>query len=384
MEAYIADIAVFLPNAPVDNDKIEKILGKIAGLPSRTKKIILKNNGIKQRHYALNLDTGVATHTNIDMIKNAIDQLVKQTGVSISDIELLACGTSSPDQILPGQAIMVHGKLPESKAIETVSTSGICLSAVKSLKYAVMSVALGLAKKSIATGSESASSYMRAGMFENKDPNPGPDDPDNTPYFSFEADFLRWMLSDGAAACLVTDKPISDKLSLRIDWIDILSQAHRKEACMFSGAVKQKNGELKGFREFDSLHEAVAEGAFPVKQDAKILNSDIIKVIIDDTLQPLVKKYDLQPENIDWFLPHYSSEYFRQKVYDQMAKIGFEIDFDRWFTNLTSKGNTGSASIFIMLEELLHSSKLQKGQTILCMIPESGRFSCGYMQLTVV
>ena len=56
---------------------------------------------------------------------------------------------------------------------------------------------------------------------------------------------------------------------------------------------------------------------------------------------------------------------------------------ERWFTNLETKGNTGSASMYIMLEELFHSDKLKIGETILCYIPESGRFSTAFMLLTV-
>jgi 3-oxoacyl-[acyl-carrier-protein] synthase-3 len=67
-----------------------------------------------------------------------------------------------------------------------------------------------------------------------------------------------------------------------------------------------------------------------------------------------------------------------------MEAIGFSIPPGRWFSNLTSKGNTGSASIFIILEELFHSGRLRKGERLLCMIPESGRFSMAYMLLTVV
>ena len=37
-----------------------------------------------------------------------------------------------------------------------------------------------------------------------------------------------------------------------------------------------------------------------------------------------------------------------------------------------------------MLEELFHSTRLKAGDRILCMIPESGRFSVAYMMLTAV
>ena len=67
-----------------------------------------------------------------------------------------------------------------------------------------------------------------------------------------------------------------------------------------------------------------------------------------------------------------------------MTAIGFQIPYDKWFTNLITKGNTGSASIFVIMEELFHSGKLRTGQKVLCFIPESGRFSMAYMMLTVV
>ena len=57
---------------------------------------------------------------------------------------------------------------------------------------------------------------------------------------------------------------------------------------------------------------------------------------------------------------------------------------ERWFTNLKYKGNTGAASIFIMLDELFKSGKLKAGQRILFMVPESARFTFACMHLTVV
>jgi 3-oxoacyl-[acyl-carrier-protein] synthase-3 len=91
----------------------------------------------------------------------------------------------------------------------------------------------------------------------------------------------------------------------------------------------------------------------------------------------------MQPGDIDWFLPHYSSNFFRERVHASLVAGGFEIPFERWFTNLSTKGNTGSASMFIILEELVRSGRAKLGQRVLCYVPESGRFSTGFMHLTV-
>jgi len=45
------------------------------------------------------------------------------------------------------------------------------------------------------------------------------------PEIAFEKDFLRWMLSDGAGAALVQSQPNPERLSLRIDWMEMVSLA---------------------------------------------------------------------------------------------------------------------------------------------------------------
>jgi 3-oxoacyl-[acyl-carrier-protein] synthase-3 len=110
----------------------------------------------------------------------------------------------------------------------------------------------------------------------------------------------------------------------------------------------------------------------------------VIPTLVGKILPEVVTKHGLKAGDIDWFLPHYSSHYFREPLRQQLQEIGFAIPEDRWFTNLASKGNTGSASFYIMLEELFASGRLRKGERILGFIPESGRFSVGWILMTVV
>jgi 3-oxoacyl-[acyl-carrier-protein] synthase-3 len=67
-----------------------------------------------------------------------------------------------------------------------------------------------------------------------------------------------------------------------------------------------------------------------------------------------------------------------------MLDAGFGIPQEKWFTNLTWKGNTGSASIYIILEELVSSGRAKRGDRVLCFVPESSRFSFALLHLTVV
>lgn len=382
MEVYITDIAAFLPNGPVGNEEMEGVLGLINGLPSRTRKIILRNNGIHTRYYAIDPTTGATTHTNAQLAAEAVRRLAPYPGFTVADIELLCCGTSAPDQIMPGHASMVHGEVGGSPC-EVASTAGVCLSGIACLKYAAMSVALGLSKNAVATGSEQSSSYMRARMCGTVQPERA-EKLTRQPALAFEADFLRWMLSDGAGAVFLAPTPTPDRLNLKIEWIEVLSHANAMETCMYAGAVKREDGSLMGWREFASAAEAVENNALLVKQDAKLLNEQIIPVVVSRSLPRFIEKYHLKAAEIDWFLPHYSSEYFRPIIARLMQEIDFEIPAERWVSNLADKGNTGSASIYIIMEELFKSGRLKKGDRLLCFIPESGRFAVGYMLLTVV
>ncbi len=382
MDVYITDIASFLPNSPVDNDTMEQVLGMVNQIPSRTRKIILRNNKINKRYYALDPKTGAITHTNAQLAAEAIRNLKPCDDFTTADIECLCCGTSSPDQFMPGHASMVHGEL-KNRACEIVSTAGICLSGLTSMKYAFMNVAMGLVKNAVACGSENSSTFMRSQFCGPVDPAKA-EELENLPMLGFDADFLRWMLSDGAGAMFMTPTKPSTGIALKIDWIEIISHADKYETCMYAGANKEENGNLTGWREYSTLAESLSAGAMLVKQDVKLLNQEIMPVSTEGSLATLVKKYGLNPQDIDWFLPHYSSDYFRKILYEHLEKINFTIPYEKWFTNLYEKGNTGAASIYIIMEELFKSGKLKKGEKLLCYIPESGRFSIGYMMLTVV
>jgi 3-oxoacyl-[acyl-carrier-protein] synthase-3 len=191
------------------------------------------------------------------------------------------------------------------------------------------------------------------------------------------------MLSDAAGAVLIENAPRPDGLSLKIDWIDYISYANELGACMYMGAKKLEDGSLKGWREVENPDEVYQESYFAVQQDVKLLGENVIPYG-GKGLSIVRAKRNLDSDKINWFLPHYSSEFFREPTHNEIAKAGVPIPYEKWFTNLTTKGNTGSASIFIMLEELLYSVPLQKGETIFCLVPESSRFSYAYIHLTVV
>ena len=376
-EVYITRLAKFLPNKPVEDEQMEQFLGMIDGKPSKARRIILRNNQITTRYYVLN-DEGVPTHNNAQLTAEAIRQLFDRN-FTIQDLELLACGTTSPDQTLPSHASMVHGELGV-KPLEIISPSGSCATGMHAMKYAYLAIKSGDKHNAACSGSELFSTMMRARNFEMETEKLHL--LDQHPILAFEKDFLRWMLSDGAGAALLQNKPNPDGLSLRIEWIDSISFANQLETCMYAGGEKLEDGKIKSWKEFDP-EDITGKSLFFLRQDVKLLGEHIYQMS-NIFLSDIVKRRNLDLNEIDYFLPHISSEYFRNRIDADSKEKGVHIPQEKWFTNLVRLGNVGSASIYFMLEELFHSGSLKKGQKILMGIPESARFSYVYGLLTVV
>ena len=339
---YITRSAAALPNAPVENDAVEAILGQVGARPSRARRVVQRNNGIRRRYYAIDPATGERSHSNAALTAQAIRGLLGN-GFALEDIACIACGTSNADQLLPNHAVMVQGELG-APACEVVATAGVCLSGTTALKYGWMSVLSGCSRNAVVTGSEVASMVLRAQNYPNAE-------------LTFDEDFLRWMLSDGAGALLLEPAPRRG-LNLRIEWLDLFSYANELPTCMSMGA------DLR------------------LKQDVRLLNEAVVDYTLVKPLQRVVAKRALSAGKVDWFLPHMSSEYFRRPVADGLARAGLPVPQERWFTNLVSVGNIGAAAIYLMLDELLRSGRIRAGQRLLCFVPESGRFSSGFLYLS--
>ncbi|MFS4493078.1 beta-ketoacyl-ACP synthase III [Maribacter sp. 2308TA10-17] len=374
-DVYINRIAKFLPNDAVENEQIEERLGFINGKPSRAKNIVLRSNQIKSRHYAID-KKGNVTHNNTQLTTEAI-KLLCDADFKLDDIELLSCGTSTPDQLLPAHASMVHGILKGGN-MEVNTVSGVCCAGMNALKYAYLSVMTEQVSNAVCTGSERVSTWIQSTAYENEIAHLG--DLESNPILAFNKDFLRWMLSDGAGAMLLENAPKGD-LSLKIEWMEGFSYAYEMETCMYAGGEKKADGSMKPWSEF-STEQWGKESVFSIKQDTKLLGDNILVKGVD-SLKKAITKNGIKADDITYYLPHISSYFFKDGLYKEMEKQGVHIPFERWFLNLERVGNMGSASIYVMLEELFASGNLKKGDTILLSVPESARFSYTYAYLTV-
>jgi len=373
--AYINKIASYLPNSPINNEEMEDYIGLIGGKPSRVRSIVLRQNGIKTRYYGLDKEHKI-THSNAQLAKEAVEGLFMNKAIP-TDVTLLACGTSTPDQLLPSHASMIHGELGNFP-MEIFSSAGVCLTSLQALKICYSNILAGLHEKAVCVASELTSPAL-VSKFYDPEYEVTHNSPDKDPYMAFEKDFMRFMLSDGAGAVLVQDHPEGDH-PLKIEWIEMTSYANELPTCMFMASELQPDGCLKSWKEY-TPEEIKERGVLVGKQDIRQLKKHIIRYWVNH-IEAVLSKHNVKAEEIDYVIPHVSSMFFYEKLNDEIAARGITLTKEKWFTNLISVGNIGSAAIYVALDELIRTKEIKQGQKILLLVPESGRFSYGTVLLT--
>lgn len=370
-DAYLTGLGTFLPGSPISNDEMEEYLGKIGGRPSRARARILKQNGIRSRHYAIDRNQRTLFR-NSQMAALAVRAALERAGRTLEEIDFLAAATTQGDLLVPGFGSMVHGELA-GPPCEVATLHGVCASGMVALKNAWLQVRAEGRQVAVACASELPSRVFKASRY----------DAQRAEGLPFDAEFLRWMLSDGSGAAVVQPQPRARGLSLKIEWIEISSHAGQNEVCMYAGANKSPAGELgPSWLDYPSFEAASREGAINLKQDVRLLDR-MVKLGVEGFFA-LIDAGRLDPHRLDWLVVHHSSELFRGRIFELLQKGGLRIPEERWYSNLSTCGNVGSASLYVLLDGLCRERPLAPGQQILCMIPESGRFIRSYALLTVV
>lgn len=366
---YVESAGFFMPGEPVPNERLDAFIAPVNRFSERIKRRILAENGIRQRHYAID-ERGGTLYSNAQLAAGAIRDCMQRCNARLADASLLVSGSSGGDVVMPGFANMVQGELA-APPMETTSVHGICAAGVSAVQVAAQGVELGAHHRALAVASELPSRLFKRSRYAVE----GYD-------CDFDSHFLRWMLSDGAGAVLLSDGAPSlggsSGLRLRLQWTHHRAFSGDYPVCMQLGLTQDGQ---RGHFEFGSWAEAEKGGALSLRQNLRLL-PHLFDIGIHEYAE-LVRDGWVEPERVDHFLCHYSSAKFIPVVEELMRKAGLAIPRERWYSNLAWRGNTGAASILVMLAEFLRTQQPQPGARIFCYVPESGRFTAAYMMLTV-
>ena len=356
---YITSMGSYLPGNPVENEDIYQYLGSVMG-EGRVRNKILAVNGIESRHYALDTRQN-PTHTIYELASRAVKKCLAEQGEA-AGIDYLSAGTTYAPILAPGLASLLHDQLSRdnvlSHSVEINSNSGICSSGAQAIVNAARAVKAGESKGAICVGVEQSSIGLRSKAFRTVYDIPTILRNVRKSKW-FMSVFLRFMLSDGAGAFLIEEQPGEKGLSLQVNWTYSRSFANEAPLCM------------------------------KLESDPVMLSQDV--TVLAKYMAPLSKKsveaalcqYGETLDCYNMVLPHMSSYYFEPTMKKIMAELSPNREIPYW-TNLRTAGNTGAASIFIMLDEYMRTQPVRAGDRILLFVPESGQFNYVLISLTVI
>ena len=148
---------------------------------------------------------------------------------------------------------------------------------------------------------------------------------------------------------------------MRVDWTHALSLANQAPLCM---KLENRNSLLS--------------------QDVSILSKHLFstaKAFLEDAF----RKHNDSVDAHTIVLPHMSSFFFRRKMERIIAERCQDPEQPTpYWTNLATAGNTGAASIFVMLDQYLRERPPEPGDRLLLFVPESGQFNFVLVSLTAV
>ena len=180
--------------------------------------------------------------------------------------------------------------------LEISSNAGVCSSAAAAFVAAVRAVASGDHSAAMCVGAEHSSEVLKASAIRPIDDRNKHENLHNSRWFM--SVFLRFMLSDGAGAFMLKDKPNNKGVSLQVDWTHSLSLANQAPLCM-----KLEN------------HNSL------LSQDVSILSKYLFPTA-EIFLENALRNHNESVDAYTIVLPHLSSFFFRRKLERVIANLG--------------------------------------------------------------
>ena len=281
----------------------------IAGIVETSDEWIRERTGIVRRHIADN-------DTTVSMAIKAGKAALENGQVEAQELDMILVSTITPNTIIPCTACEVQKALGADRAT-CFDLSAACSGFVFAYNTAQAYIAAGICKTALLIGSETLSTIV-----------------------DWEDRGSCILFGDGAgAAVLRAEEGESYPWVTHSDGAkgEVLSCESRNQT-----KWQEKEKERKTYVDMDG--KAVFK--FAVKR-------------VPEVIGELLEKTDFTAEDIDWFVLHQAN----QRIIESIARR-MKLDISKFPMNIAEYGNTSSASIPILLDEMNKSGQLKSGQRI--------------------
>jgi 3-oxoacyl-[acyl-carrier-protein] synthase-3 len=307
VRAAITAIAGYVPENILSNADLEKMI-------DTTDEWITTRTGIKERHIEKNPDKATS-----DMAVEAVNLLLKKRGITADDIDLLICGTVTPDLVFPSTSNLICAKIGAKNAWG-FDLGAACSAFIYGLSTGAQFIETGKYKKVVVVGADMMSRII--------------DYTDRTTCVIF---------GDGAGAVLL--EPTSEDVGV----MDFLLHADGNGATYLH---MKAGGSLR-----PPSHETVDKRMHYVHQEGQPVFKHAVYNMAEVSAR-IMEKNHLKAEDVKWLAAHQANKRIIDATSTRMG-----IGPEKVMMNIERYGNTTAGTIPLLLWD--YEKQLRKGDNII-------------------
>ncbi|MBV9241260.1 MAG: ketoacyl-ACP synthase III, partial [Acidobacteria bacterium] len=296
------------PEGILTNADLEKIV-------DTSDEWITTRTGIKQRHKAA--DDEYTSQFAVRAARQALDR----AGLDATDVEIIICATTSPDQILPSTGALIQAELGATNAAG-MDVFAACSGFLYGLTMVESMIRTGQIKHALVIGAEILTKYV-----------------------DYTDRGTCVIFGDGAGAAVLGPVPEGKGiLSTKI----LSDGRYEEQLCARGGGTR-----------LGTTHETIdnREHYFKMK------GNEIFKIAVRsmaDISSEMLAKAGYTVDDVDLVIPHQAN----QRITDAVAsRLG--VPEEKVYSNIAFHGNTSSASIPIALDECIEAGRVKEGSLVL-------------------
>ena len=359
----LAGSGSYLPGESIPRDKIDLYLGEMSDAPlkvrrwlERIRPLMKELLDIEYYHFAIDPLTRQFTEDNVTMSVKAAKKALSDAKTEASEIDLILYGSAHQDQ-MPTASVRIQEKLGIEQCGE-ISIHANCTSAYKALLLGHDLLKNSRYRNALVISSSMSSSELIAEYY-------------NQSLVTKEELFLRYFLSDGAAALLLKAE---DQRSggFFVDHVYMESIGGKKPSAMGN---KRPAYWMNPKEEFEKGYHHLAQ----MFQDELSVNfHDPDGSVFMKGLRRMIKKYGINLSMLRFFQINFPSKHITELVLDECESLG--ISRDTFYSKMSSMGYIGPPMALLCIDKIKKEEKLNNGEYLLSFVTEVSKFmQAGYL-----
>ncbi len=310
---------------------------------------------VETYRFAIDPVTRQFTEDNVTMSVKAAINAIADAGMDPEDIELIVYGSAHQDQ-MPTASVRIQEKLGIEQCGE-ISIHANCTSAYKALLIANDLLRNGRYKNALVVSSNISSSELVAEYY-------------NQPLVKKEELFLRYFLSDGAAA-LVLKAEKNKPAGLLLEHVYMESPGGKKPSAMGNKRpafwMNPKEEFEKGYHHLAQMFQEELSASFHEPDGSVFLKG----------LKRMIEKYALDLSSLRFFQVNFPSKHITELIMEECQSLG--IQRETLYTKMSSMGYIGPPMALLCLDKIKKEEKLNHNDLILSFVTEVSKFmQAGY------